>query len=71
VGNPRFRPHLAVYYNTTFRRLMWINGRALFQTEFVAPVASHLLLGIDGTGQANTVRFKLHLIKDIELVVPL
>jgi hypothetical protein len=28
----RFRPHLAVYYNTTFRKMVWINGRALLQT---------------------------------------
>jgi hypothetical protein len=66
----RFMSHQAVYYNMTFKRLMWLNGRALPQTEFVEPMVSDIPLGIDATGHANTVRFKLHFIKDNLLVFP-
>jgi hypothetical protein len=66
----RFMPHQAVYYNMTFKRLMWLNGRALSQTEFVEPRVSDIPLGIDATGEALTVGFKLHLIKDQLLVFP-
>jgi hypothetical protein len=66
----RFMSHQPVYYNATFRRLMWINGRALDQTEFVVPPVSEIPIGIDATGNANTVRFKMHLIRDTRVVFP-
>jgi hypothetical protein len=49
---------------------MWVNGRALIQTEFVVPAVSDIPLGTHATGQANTVRFRLHLIRDTQLVFP-
>jgi hypothetical protein len=54
---------MAVYY-ITFRKMVWINGGTLPQTEFVEPEVLDIPLGIEITGHAITVRFELHLIRD-------
>jgi hypothetical protein len=52
----KYRSHLGVYYNnTTFQKLMWINGRALDQMEYVLPHVSRVPLGIDGTSHSYEI----------------
>jgi hypothetical protein len=66
----RFRPHMGEYFNTTFKKMVWINGSTLPQTEFVEPEVMQTPIGTELTGQAMTVRFKLYLLRDIELFIP-
>jgi hypothetical protein len=57
--------HLYIYYNTLFKKMMWINGRGLSQMQYVVvPNGYHVLLGIDGTDHPFLIRIKLFLIKD-------
>jgi hypothetical protein len=60
---------MVVYY-TTFKKMVWINGGTLPQTEFVEPDVLDTDLGVELTGQAMTVRFKLYLLRDTQLLIP-
>jgi hypothetical protein len=60
----------AVYYNTTFKKLMWLYGRGLDQMEFVMPAVPDIALGIEETDHNFSIRIKLHLIKDSILQFP-
>jgi hypothetical protein len=55
---------------TTFKNLVWLNGRGLDQMEFVVPQVSDVPLGIDGTGRSFLINMKLFLIKDTFLQFP-
>jgi hypothetical protein len=66
----KYMRHQSVYYNTTFKQLMWLNGRGLDQMEFVVPMVSDITLGINVTGRAFTINMKLLLIKDFVLQFP-
>jgi hypothetical protein len=66
----KLRNHLCVYYNKTFKNLMWINGRGLDQLEYVVLHVSYIPLGIEGTGRSFLIHMKLFLIKDTLLEFP-
>ena len=44
----KFKRHFCVYYNTTFRKLMWLNGRAHKQMEDIVDQVPDIPLGIEG-----------------------
>ena len=66
----KYKSHFGVYYNTTFQKFMWLNGRALDQMKYVIPNVPGVLLGIDRTGLSLLVQMKLLLIKDIYMEFP-
>ena len=68
----KFRLHFGVYYNTTFRKLMWLNGGARNQMEDIAGQVPDvgLPLGIDRTGFSLFIRMKLFVIRAIVLEFP-
>jgi hypothetical protein len=66
----KYKSHLVVYYNTSFQKFMWINGRALTQMEYVIPHVPGVPLGIERTGFSLLIRMKLCLIKEIVLEFP-
>jgi hypothetical protein len=59
--------HQAVYYNVAFRRLMWLNGIALDQMEFLVAMRYNVPIGIEGTGHPIPIVFRLHLIPETPL----
>ena len=63
----KFRRHFGVYYNTTFRKLMGLNGTAHNQMEDIVGQVLDVPLGIDRTGFSLYIRMKLLVIKDIVL----
>ena len=68
----KFGRHFGAYYNTTFKKLMWLNGRAHNQMEDVAigRLLSDIPIGIDRTGYSFHIRSKLVVIQDIVLEFP-
>jgi hypothetical protein len=62
--------HQAIYYNTSYRRLMWLNGRGLDQMEFLVPMVSTVPLGIEATGHAVTIQLKLFAIREARIIFP-
>jgi hypothetical protein len=52
----KYMRHQAVYNNTTFKALMWLNCRGLDQMEFVVPVVTNVLLGVVQNGRAFDIR---------------
>ena len=68
----KFGRHFSVYYNTTFKKLMWLNGRAHDQMEdhAVGQLLPDIPIGIDRTGYSFHILSKLVVIWDIVLEFP-
>jgi hypothetical protein len=60
--------HQALYYNTSYRRLMWLNGRGLDQMEFLVPMVSAVPLGIEDTCHVVTTQLKLFAIRKARII---
>ena len=59
----RYSSHLSIYYNTSFKRYMWINGKGLIQIEPFIPNLSGIQLGVEETGYPLLIHVKLRLNK--------
>ena len=66
----KYSKHLAIYYNTGFKRYIYINGVCQNQIEPMIPEIPVVTLGIAATKLPGVLRVKLRLIQQIVMVFP-
>ena len=52
--------HHASYYNTSYRKMYWINGENCLQHDPVIPEETDIPLGYEGTGHSEMIVGKLN-----------